>query len=78
VAKTKWEDVPINKTPKGVAIKLNTIYYYPHAENPADRGHGNVVIDDVNVPFEDEAEFLEGVSRILRRAKQVDAKGTSA
>jgi hypothetical protein len=73
VAKTRWEDEPIHKTPKGVAIKLDTICYYPNAKKLADRGHGNVVADDVKVPFQDEVEFLEGTSRVLRRAKQIDA-----
>jgi hypothetical protein len=70
----QWKDVPIKKTPAGVAIKLDTIYYYPYAKKLADRGHGNVMVDDVNVPFEDEIELLEGISRVLRRAKQLAAK----
>jgi hypothetical protein len=77
MAKTKWTDVPIKKTPKGVAMKLGTIYYYPHAEKLDERGHGNLVVGDVNIPFEDEVEFLEGISRILRHAKQVDAKAAT-
>jgi hypothetical protein len=75
-AKTKWEDIPIDKTDSGIAIRLDTIYYYPFDKNPAHRGHGYVTAEGagVNVPFEDEIELLEGISRIFRRAKQIAAK----
>lgn len=75
--KTRWEDVQIDKTDKGVAIRLGTLYYYPFDLNPHDRGHGNVTGPGVNIPFEDELELLEGISRMLRRAKQVAAKKTA-
>jgi len=64
--KTKWEDVTIDKTKSGVAIRLGTLYYYPLDEKPGNRGHGNMTAEGVNVPFEDEIELLEGVSRVLR------------
>jgi hypothetical protein len=73
--KTRWEDVPIEKTKSGVAIRLGTLYYYPFDPKPGDRGHGNMTAKGVNVPFEDEVELIEGISRVLRRAKQIAAKG---
>jgi hypothetical protein len=73
--KTRWEHVPIERTRSGVAIRLGILYYYPFDENPEDRGHGNMTAEGVNVPFEDEIELLEGISRVLRRAKQAAAEG---
>jgi hypothetical protein len=74
MTKKKWEEVPMEKTDKGVKIRLGDLYYYPLAENPDDRGHGYLTAPGVEVLFEDEIELLEGISRMLRRAKQIAAK----
>ena len=74
MAAAHWNNIPIRKTPKGVKIALDGIYYYPHAGDPAQRGHGYISVNKEQFPFEDEIELLEALSSILRRAKQVAAR----
>jgi hypothetical protein len=67
---TAWDSVPMTPTAKGVKIDLDAIYYYPHAADPENRGHGYLQAGDAKSPFEDEIELFYGLSCLLRRAKQ--------